>query len=150
VGEAGKLVGKVRNAHTPGHVWHLSLDDLFKPPGETTEPAGPGPFVINLSTSTATIPAPPARMPRFEGLRVYELQQRAQDGRRVQFRLRLGIIQSALEADAILQRVREHYPGATLETISEADQAAVGEATAAEAKQRGAATPPAPKPAPAR
>jgi hypothetical protein len=139
-GRAGKLVGKVRNAHTPGDLWHLSIDDLFKPPGENPEPAGPGPFVINLSTSTASIPAPPARMPRFEGLRVYQLQ-RAQAGRRVQYRLRLGIIQSALEADAILERVREHYPGATRETIGDEDEAALAAAKAGEAAEtRGAAT----------
>ena len=120
-------MGKARKAHAAGDLWHLSIDDLLLPPGESPQPAGPGPFVINLSTSTAPIPAPPARMPRFEGMRVYQLQQ-ADEGEQ-RFLLRLGIIQSALEADAILSTVSEHYPGATLESATDEDETAIAEAT---------------------
>ena len=121
-------VGKARKAQTAGDLWHLSIDDLLMPTGSAPQPAGSGPFVLNLSTSTATIPPPPASLPQFEGLRVY-LLERKQEGR-AQFRLRLGIIESALQADAILAAVREHYPGATLESATDDDESVVAAAVA--------------------
>jgi hypothetical protein len=104
-------------------LWHLSIDDLFASPAEAATGPVTGPFVINLSLSTAPSGAMPRGMPRFERLCVYQLKRKA-DGRE-EFRLRLGIIQTELEADAILAAVREHYPAARKETASEEDATAV-------------------------
>lgn len=104
-------------------LWHLSIDDLFASPAEAATGPVTGPFVINLSLSTAPSGAMPRGMPRFDRLCVYQLQRKAGD--REEFRLRLGIIQTELEADAILAAVREHYPAARKETASEEDATAV-------------------------
>jgi hypothetical protein len=52
---------------------------------------------------------------------------RGHDGR-PQFQLRLGIIESELEADALLSMVREHYPGAIKERAEDDDKAAIARA----------------------
>src|SRR5205823_5406969 len=62
-------------------------------------------------------------------LHVYELA-RSDDGR-PQFQLRLGIIESELEADALLPMVREHYPAAIKETAEDDDKAAIACAASA-------------------
>src|SRR5207302_1709241 len=47
---------------------------------------------------------------------------------RPQFQLRLGIIESEQEADALLSMVREHYPGAIKERAEDDDKAAIARA----------------------
>jgi hypothetical protein len=47
---------------------------------------------------------------------------------RPQFQLRLGIIESELEADTLLSMVREHYPGAIKERVQDDDKAAIARA----------------------
>ena len=111
------------NAHASDDIWHLSIEDLFGPPSEPPRPTGPGPFVINLRTSTATIGSPPKELLRLHRLHVYELA-RNHEGR-PEFRLRLGMIESELEADAILSKVREHYPAAITEVAEDGDRAAI-------------------------
>src|SRR5205823_826316 len=86
-------------------------------------------FVINLRTSSATIGSPPKGLLPINRLHVYELA-RSDDGR-PQFQLRLGIIESELEADALLPMVREHYPAAMKETADDDDRAAIAHAASA-------------------
>jgi hypothetical protein len=69
-------------------LWHLSIDDLFVAPVETPPLEGPGPFIVNLSASTAPISIPATGLPGFENLKAYQLS-RKEDGRD-RFRLRLG------------------------------------------------------------
>jgi hypothetical protein len=114
-------------------LWHLSIDDLFASPAQAATGPVTGPFVINLSLSTAPSGAMPRGMPRFERLCVYQLKRNA--GEREEFCLRLGIIQTELEADAILAAVREHYPAARKESASAEDATAV-KARAARAAMR--------------
>ncbi|TLY60834.1 MAG: hypothetical protein E6K48_08430 [Gammaproteobacteria bacterium] len=112
-------------------IWHLSIEDLLAPARESARTAGPGPFVINLRTSSATIGSPPKGLPPTDRLHVYQLA-RSHDGR-PQFQLRLGIIESELEADALLSMVREHYPAAIKETAEDDDKAAIARAARAAA-----------------
>ena len=92
----------------PEDLWHLTIDDLLSSPPEPKPIGGAGPYVINLSASTAPISLPPNGLLEFEHLHLYQVQQRENGQQR--FRLRLGPIASELEADAILGTVREHYP----------------------------------------
>ena len=75
---------------TAEDLWHLSIDDLFVTPVETPPLEGPGPFVINLSASTAPISIPATGLSGFEKHKLYQLS-RKEDGRD-RFRLRLGIL----------------------------------------------------------
>ena len=83
-------------AHTSEDIWHLSIEDFLASPNESAQTAGPGPFVINLSTSGARIGAPPKGLPRFDKLHFYQLK-RLHEGQS-QYRLRLGIIETELFA----------------------------------------------------
>ena len=103
-------------------IWHRSIEDLLRSIEPVRAPA-PGPFVINLRTTTAPIALPSKDLPPFDRLHVYQLASRV--GGRPQFQLRLGIIDSELEADAILASVREYYPAATKATVDAADRAAI-------------------------
>lgn len=112
----------VRAIHAAEDIWHGRIEDLLK----VTEQAGnavPGPFVIHLQTCTAPIGKPSQDLLHFDGLHVYRLM-RDHEGR-AQFQLRLGIIESELQADAILATVREHYPGACKKAVDEVDRAAI-------------------------
>lgn len=100
-------------------MWHLTIDDLLAAPAETPRLAGPGPFVISLSASTAPVSVPVNGFPEYPNLKVYEIK-RNEDGR-IRYRLRLGPIETDLEADAILSAVRERYPSAFAANAEEAD-----------------------------
>jgi len=119
-------VGRVVKGQASGDIWHLSIEDLLAPPREPARAAVPGPFVINLRTSSATIGSPPNGLLPIGRLPVYQLE-RTHDGR-PQFQLRLGIIESELEAEALLSMVREHYPAATKETAQDDDKVAIARA----------------------
>ena len=119
-------MARVIKVPTSDDIWHLSIEDLLAPPREPARAAGQGPFVINLSTSTATIGSPPKGLLPFDRLHVYQLM-RSHEGR-PQFQLRLGIIESELEADTLLLMVREHYPGAIKERAEDDDKAAIARA----------------------
>ncbi len=114
-------------AHAPSDLWHRSLEDLLQAI-ETAEARATSPvaFAINLETSTLPIAMPIRTFPRFEKLRVYQLRQVGRDNS-ARFQLRLGIIGSDLEADAILSAVRKYYPSATKEVIGEADRTAIAQ-----------------------
>jgi len=115
-------------------LWHLSIDDLFATPAEPSRLGGPGPFVINLSTSTAPISPPPKGTFNLEGVHAYQIS-RTEDGRQ-RFRLRLGPVKTELEADAILAAVREDYPGAMTAVAAEDDLRAITVATLAAEKAK--------------
>ena len=108
------------NAPMAGEIWHLSIEDLFQPVQEAPRLGGDGPFVINLSVSTAPINVPTKAFTNspLEAL-VYQIQV-TEDGR-TRYRLRLGPFASEDEADAILAEVRDTYPGALTATASASD-----------------------------
>jgi hypothetical protein len=100
-------------------IWHLSIDDLLSPLPEKPRLGGPGPFVINLSSSTAGIGLPSLTLTGCESAHAYEIQ-RNEDGR-TRYRLRLGPFESEEEADLILDMVREIYPSALTATAGADD-----------------------------
>ena len=108
------------NAPMAGEIWHLSIEDLFQPVQESPRLGGDGPFVINLSVSTAPISVPTKALTNSPiDARVYQIQV-TEDGR-TRFRLRLGPFASEDEADAMLAEVRDTYPGALTATASGSD-----------------------------
>lgn len=118
----------------PDDLWHLTIDDLLTPPVAGQRFDEPGPFVINLSTSSAPLSVPPKKMATWDQLHVYQVQR--EEGGRRRFRLRLGPISSELEADAILASVREHYPAAFMATPDQDDLRAITTATGKGVAQR--------------
>jgi hypothetical protein len=103
-----------------GEIWHLSIEDLFQPVQEAPRLGGDGPFVINLSVSTAPISVPTKALTNSPlAAHVYQIQV-TEDGR-TRYRLRLGPFASEDEADAILAEVRDTYPGALTATASGSD-----------------------------
>ena len=102
------------NTPSTGDIWHLSIDDLFAPLPEAPRLGGPGPFVINLSASTAPIGIPTAEIAGCERWHLYQIQ-RLED-RRMRYRLRLGPFANEDEADAALAKVRDIYPSALTAT----------------------------------
>ena len=128
-------IGYTINKPIAGEIWHLSIEDLFAQP-EILSLGGSGPFVINLSVSTAPI-SEIARLTRAEhGAQVYQIKV-LEDGR-IRYRLRLGPFAHEHDADAALPAVRDDYPGALTATAGPADlqifesqQAAINEAVAA-------------------
>jgi hypothetical protein len=117
----------MKNGHTAPDLWHLTIDDLLSAPPETPRLGGSGPFVINLSSSTAPIGVPTERFPGFEQLRIYQVKRT--ENNRWRYRLRIGLINTELEADAILSVVRERYPSAFTATAGDDDLRAVSEAS---------------------
>jgi hypothetical protein len=108
------------NAPLAGEIWHLSIEDLFQPVQESPRLGGDGPFVINLSVSTAPINVPNKAFTNSPlDAHVYQIQV-TEDGR-TRYRLRLGPFASEDEADAILAEVRDTYPGALTATASGSD-----------------------------
>jgi hypothetical protein len=130
------------NAPMAGEIWHLSIEDLFQPVQQAPRLGGDGPFVINLSVSTAPISVPTKALTgsRLDA-HIYQIQV-SEDGR-TRFRLRLGPFTSEDEADAILAEVRDTYPGAFTATVGAADLRAIG-SIQAKAEQRQSAQKPAP------
>jgi SPOR domain len=119
-------------------IWHLSIDDLFAPLPEKPRLGGPGPFVINLSSSTASIRLPALNLAGCESAHAYEIQ-RNEDGR-TRYRLRLGPFDTEEAADVLLDMVREIYPSALAATAAADDLKAIASirakaAAAAEARR---------------
>ena len=128
------------NSPLTREIWHLSIDDLLAPTPETPRLGGEGPFVINLSASTAPISVPIAGVPGAQA-HVYQLQ-RPEDGR-MRYRLRLGPFTREEDADAVLLKVREVYPSALTATAGSDDLRAIAALQAKAAMTPAAATPPA-------
>ncbi|MEP6549088.1 MAG: hypothetical protein ABJD53_16645 [Gammaproteobacteria bacterium] len=116
-------MAKPINTPVTGNIWHLSIDDLFAPLPEKTRLGGPGPFVINLSVSTAPIDLPPKSFDSGREAHVYQVQ-RTED-RRMRYRLRLGPFANEDDADIILDKVRNVYPGALTATADADDLRAI-------------------------
>jgi hypothetical protein len=113
------------NAPMAGEIWHLSIEDLFQPVEEAPRLGGDGPFVINLSVSTAPINVPTKAFTHSRlDAHVYQIQV-SEDGR-TRYRLRLGPFTSEDEADAVLAEVRDTYPGALTATASASDLRVIG------------------------
>jgi hypothetical protein len=107
---AERLMGTPINTPLTSEIWHLTIDDLLEPLPASPRLGGPGPFVINLSASTAPISVPMKTVADHPGTYVYQIQ-RTED-RRVRYRLRLGPFETEAEAEALLTTVREIYPSA--------------------------------------
>jgi SPOR domain len=116
------------NAPMAGEIWHLSIEDLFQPVQEAPRLGGEGPFVINLSVSTAPISIPTKSFDGCSEAYVYQIQV-TEDGR-TRYRLRLGPFASEDEADAVLVEVRDTYPGALTATAGAADLRTIASMTA--------------------
>jgi SPOR domain len=112
------------NAPMAGEIWHLSIEDLFQPVQEVPRLGGDGPFVINLSASTAPISMPTQAFAGRSHAHVYQIQV-TEDGR-TRYRLRLGPFATEDEADAILAVARDTYPGALTATAGASDLRAIG------------------------
>jgi hypothetical protein len=113
------------NAPMAGEIWHLSIEDLFQPVQEAPRLGGDGPFVINLSVSTAPINLPTkAFTSSYLDAHVYQIQ--VTEDARTRYRLRLGPFATEDEADAILSEVRDTYPGALTATASPSDLRVIG------------------------
>jgi hypothetical protein len=108
------------NAPMAGEIWHLSIEDLFQQVQEAPRLGGDGPFVINLSVSTAPISVPTKAFTNTPvDAHVYQIQ--VTEDARTRYRLRLGPFASEDLADAILAEVRDTYPGALTATASASD-----------------------------
>jgi SPOR domain len=126
------------NAPMAGEIWHLSIEDLFQPVQDAPRLGGDGPFVINLSASTAPISVPTKAFTNSPlSAHVYQIQV-TEDGR-TRYRLRFGPFASEDEADAVLAEVRDTYPGALTATASASDLRVIG-TMQAKADQRSAAS----------
>jgi hypothetical protein len=112
------------NTPSTEDIWHLNIEDLFAPLPEKTRLGGPGPFVINLSTSSAPIDVPAKGMAGCPQAHVYQVQ-RIED-RRPRYRLRLGPFAREDDADAELLKVRDIYPGALTATADADDLRIIG------------------------
>ena len=112
-------MGEPINTPLTGDIWHLSIDDLLAPMPETQRLGGMGPFVINLSASSAPIDAPAKGIAGCEYANLF-LVQRIED-RRPRYRLRLGPFMTEDEADAALDKVRTLYPSALTATADAED-----------------------------
>jgi hypothetical protein len=123
-----------------GEIWHLSIEDLFQPVQEAPRLGGDGPFVINLSVSTAPIDVPAKSFAGCRDAHIYQIQV-TEDGR-TRFRLRIGPFITEDEADATLAEVRDTYPGALTATASDSDLRVIGTMQAkADARQSSAQKP---------
>jgi hypothetical protein len=127
------------NTPVTGDIWHLSIDDLLAPLPETARLGGPGPFVINLSASSAPVDVPVEHIPGCQDRHVYQVK-RTED-RRLRYRLRLGPFASEDEVDAILDSVRALYPSALTATADADDLRALAAIQAKVAGQKSPATP---------
>jgi hypothetical protein len=111
------------NTPLTGEIWHLTIDDLLAPLPEMARLGGPGPFVINLSASSAPLAVPAKRVPGCPNAYLYQVQR--MEDRRLRYRLRLGPFANEDEADLILKKVRAIYPGALTATADADDLRAI-------------------------
>jgi hypothetical protein len=112
------MAGPIKTPAT-ANTGHLSGEDLFAPLPEKMRLGGPGPFVINLTVSTAPIELPGRNFDAGRDAYVYQVQ-RTED-RRLRYRLRLGTFTSEDDADAVLEKVRDIYPAALTATADADD-----------------------------
>jgi hypothetical protein len=116
-------MGTPINTPLTSEIWHLTIDDLLEPVAAAPCLGGPGPFVINLSASTAPISLPMKAVADHPGTHLYQIQ-RTED-RRVRYRLRLGPFETEGQAEALLPVVREIYPSAFTASAEPEDARAI-------------------------
>jgi hypothetical protein len=107
------------NTPSTEDIWHMNIEDLFAPLPERTRLGGPGPFVINLSASSAPIDVPAKGVAGCSHAHVYQVH-RIED-RRPRYRLRLGPFAREDDADTELLKVRDIYPSALTATADADD-----------------------------
>jgi hypothetical protein len=107
------------NTPSTEDIWHMNIEDLFAPLPEKTRLGGPGPFVINLSASSAPIDVPAKGVAGCSHAHVYQVH-RIED-RRPRYRLRLGPFAREDDADTELLKVRDIYPSALTATADTDD-----------------------------
>jgi hypothetical protein len=96
-----------------------AVDDIFDGQLESTSQSESGPYVINLSSSSAPVSLPTSGIPLTPKTRVYTT--RGVDDRRVRYRLRLGPFLTESQANTALSMVRESYPAAFAAPASSED-----------------------------
>ncbi len=96
-----------------------SIEELFATLPATPCLGGSGPFVINLSASSAPISLPPHSLVGGHQARAYQI--RRLEDRRLRYRLRLGPFVTENDADSALAKVRDVYPGALTATADADD-----------------------------
>ena len=138
--------------HAGEDLWELTVDDLLSSPvapEREPEPSAPGPYVVDLSVGIEPFCVLGRSLADFDHLHTYQVTDWQDD--RLVFRLRLGPIESELEADMILTVVRRDYPNASSLLATDDDFRMIS-IVAASAKPRDAkprkAQPAAPTPAP--
>ena len=95
-------------------LWELTVDDLLSSPtaaAREPEPSAPEPYVVDLSVGIEPFCVLGPSLADFDHLHVYQVTDWLDD--RLVFRLRLGPVESELEADMILTVVRRDYPNAS-------------------------------------
>jgi hypothetical protein len=112
-------MGEPINTPLTGDLCNFSIDDLLAPMPETQRLGGLGPFVINLSSSSAPMELPAKGIAGCEYASFF-LVQKTED-RRPRYRLRLGPFVTEDEADAALNKVRTLYPSALPATADAED-----------------------------
>jgi SPOR domain len=111
------------NGPVTNDIWHLSIDDLLEPVVDSPRLGGPGPFVINLSASSAPLSPPGRGLTTVAGVHVYQIQR--MEDRRPRYRLRLGPFATEEQAEATLAMVRDVYPSALTATAETDDLRAI-------------------------
>jgi hypothetical protein len=107
------------NTPSTEDIWHMNIEDLFAPLPEKIRLGGPGPFVINLSASSAPIDVPAKGVAGCSHAHVYQVH-RIEDSR-PRYRLRLGPFAREDDADTELLKVRDIYPSALTATADADD-----------------------------
>ncbi|HSC05857.1 MAG TPA: hypothetical protein VLD59_03430 [Steroidobacteraceae bacterium] len=115
-------------------LWHLSIDDLFTTPVETPRLEGPGPFVINLSASTAPISIPTKTLVGFEQCRLFQVTTK-EDGR-ARFRLRLGFFSNVENVEKAVEALRSRYPSSFATQATRDDLRFIAKRDSAQSRQK--------------
>ena len=112
-------MAETTNTPSSEDIQDLNIEDLFAPLPEKTRLGGPGPYVINLSASSAPIDVPAKGVAGCSHAHVYQVH-RIED-RRPRYRLRLGPFAREDDADTELLKVRDIYPSALTATADADD-----------------------------
>lgn len=110
-------------ARASEELWHLDVGDRLVAVPEPTPIVLSGPFVINLRTSSTPIGGIANALQRFKDAHVYQLERQYEG--HPQFLLRVGVIDTELEADALLASICEEYPDAFKASAADDDLKAI-------------------------
>jgi hypothetical protein len=110
-------------ARASEELWHLGIGDRLVAVSEPAPIVLSGPFVINLRTSSTPIGGIANALQRFKDAHVYQLERQYEG--HPQFLLRVGVIDTELEADALLATICEEYPDAFKASAADDDLKAI-------------------------